>query len=170
MNAAITLAERGLVPDRLIRAGIRHQLRRRLRAEEARTASGEGGLAPHLAAMRAGLIAVSVNDANVQHYEVPASLFEAVLGRNLKYSCAYWSGGVQSLDDAEAAMLTLTCERAGIRNGMRVLDLGCGWGALSVGVAKRFPDSRVLAVSNSSCLYRSLTYIQTSTNIWDGGD
>lgn len=149
MNSGITLAERGLVPDRLIRAGIRHQLRRRLRAEEARTASGQGGLVPHLAVMRAGPIAVSVNDANAQHYEVPASLFEAVLGHHLKYSCAYWPGGVQSLDDAEAAMLTLTCERAGIRNGMRVLDLGCGWGALSLWVAEHFPDSQVLAVSNS---------------------
>jgi cyclopropane-fatty-acyl-phospholipid synthase len=88
--------------------------------------------------------------ANQQHYEVPAAFFEAVLGRHLKYSCALWEPGTESLDAAEAAMLDLTCRRAGLADGQRVLELGCGWGSLSLWVAERFPRSRITAVSNSA--------------------
>jgi cyclopropane-fatty-acyl-phospholipid synthase len=99
--------------------------------------------------MDEGPIAVATAAANDQHYEVPAEFFRLVLGPHLKYSCCLWPDGVDSLAEAEAAMLALTCERAGIEDGMRILDLGCGWGSLAVWLAEHYPASQVLAVSNS---------------------
>jgi cyclopropane-fatty-acyl-phospholipid synthase len=87
--------------------------------------------------------------ANRQHYEVPAAFFVPVLGRRLKYSCAWWPPHVRTLDAAEEAMLALTCERAALQDGMEILELGCGWGSLTLWMAERFPGSRILAVSNS---------------------
>jgi cyclopropane-fatty-acyl-phospholipid synthase len=95
-------------------------------------------------------IAIHTRKANEQHYEVPAEFFEAVLGRHLKYSGCYWPEGVRHLDEAEAAMLALTCERAEISDGMTILELGCGWGSLSLWMAQRFPKGRIIAVSNSA--------------------
>jgi cyclopropane-fatty-acyl-phospholipid synthase len=93
---------------------------------------------------------VETRAANDQHYEVPAAFFEQVLGRRLKYSCAWWPEGIASLNEAEEAMLALTAERAGLADGQRVLELGCGWGSLTLFVAERYPRSTVTAVSNSS--------------------
>ncbi len=145
MKWAIELAERGLVPDGLVRQGIRRLLRERLRQVHA-APEPEDVL---VARMRGEPLATGAHAANAQHYEVPAAFFEAVLGRHRKYSCAYWPEGVASLDDAEAAALDLACRRAGVRNGMSVLDLGCGWGSLALWIAEHYPDCRVLAVSNS---------------------
>jgi cyclopropane-fatty-acyl-phospholipid synthase len=92
--------------------------------------------------------------ANQQHYEVPAEFFEAVLGRHGKYSCAWWGEGIQTLDQAEAEALRITCERAGIEDGMEVLDLGCGWGSLSLWIARKYPACRITAVSNSTAQRR----------------
>lgn len=96
-----------------------------------------------------GPIALVPDLANAQHYEVPAAFFERVLGPHGKYSCCQWDDGIATLAAAEQRMLALTCERAGLRDGMSVLDLGCGWGSLSLYVAAAYPNSRVLAVSNS---------------------
>lgn len=95
-------------------------------------------------------IAVVPERANEQHYEVPAVFFDTVLGSRRKYSCCYWPDSVHDLDAAEEAALEVTAERAEIANGMRILDLGCGWGSFSLWVAERFPNSRIIAVSNSS--------------------
>jgi cyclopropane-fatty-acyl-phospholipid synthase len=95
-------------------------------------------------------IALYAQDANLQHYEVPTEFFQMVLGKRMKYSCCYWLDNVTSLDEAEEAMLRLTCERARIKDGMRVLDLGCGWGSLTLWIAEHYPNCEVLAVSNSS--------------------
>lgn len=140
------LAEAGLLPDAAIRFGIRRMLDGRLRELAA------GGFAAKQAFLDAcwrGPIALVPDLANAQHYEVPAALFERVLGPHLKYSCCRWDDDVASLAAAEQRMLALTCERAGLRDGMSVLDLGCGWGSLSLHVAAAYPKSRVLAVSNS---------------------
>ncbi|MEJ2737956.1 MAG: cyclopropane-fatty-acyl-phospholipid synthase, partial [Anaerolineae bacterium] len=102
-----------------------------------------------LAKLRQSPIAIHTDDPNRQHYEVPAEFFRIVLGRWMKYSCCYWPDGNTSLDEAEEAMLRLTCERARLEDGMEVLDLGCGWGSLSLWIAERYPNCRVLAVSNS---------------------
>lgn len=95
-------------------------------------------------------IAHHTDEANIQHYEVPTEFFQMVLGKRMKYSCCYWPATVTSLDEAEDAMLRLTCERARIKDGMRVLDLGCGWGALTLWIAEQYPNCQVLAISNSS--------------------
>lgn len=141
VSIGIGLAERGLLPTPLLRRGIRRLLARRLREPEI-----EG----FRASLREGPIAHVPERANEQHYEVPAEFFELVLGPRLKYSCAYWPEGARTLEAAEEAMLDLTCERAGLADGQEILDLGCGWGSLSLHAARRFPGSRVLAVSNSA--------------------
>jgi cyclopropane-fatty-acyl-phospholipid synthase len=94
-------------------------------------------------------ITVATDDANAQHYEVPAAFFELVLGPRLKYSSSIWPDGITSLADAEEATLALTAERAGIVDGHRILDLGCGWGSFTLWAAERFPASKVTALSNS---------------------
>jgi cyclopropane-fatty-acyl-phospholipid synthase len=131
--------------------GIRHLLRERLRTEGAGTADDRRQRRERLLErMRSGPIAVATDRANEQHYEVPAEFFREVLGSRLKYSSAFWPEGVTDLDRAEEAMLELTCRRAGIEDGMEVLDLGCGWGSLSLWIAERYPACRVVGVSNSS--------------------
>jgi cyclopropane-fatty-acyl-phospholipid synthase len=145
MSLAITLAERGLVPTPLLRRGIRQLCARRL--SEVRTM---GGLPSFLSGIRGSRIAEVPHLANDQHYEVPSDFFALVLGKHRKYSSAIWPEGVRSLDEAEEAMLALTCERAGLTDGQDVLELGCGWGSLSLYMARRYPASRITAVSNSA--------------------
>jgi cyclopropane-fatty-acyl-phospholipid synthase len=149
-SLATRLLERGVLPDRLIRAGIRRLVARRL-AEETRGTPEEQQrrLMDFVARLRASPIAVNTADANEQHYEVPTDFFARVLGRHMKYSCCYYAPGVEGLDAAEAEMLRITTERAGIQDGDRVLELGCGWGSLSLWMAGRFPRSRITVVSNS---------------------
>lgn len=151
MKLLIDLAEKGLVPDRLIRLGIRTLDRKRL-AEEARKGveAGESGVLRFIRDMRESPIALEVEKPKEQHYEVPPAFFRRILGKRMKYSSCYWPRPVKSLDEAEESMLALTCERAQVEDGMEVLDLGCGWGSLSFWVAEKFPNSRVLAVSNSA--------------------
>jgi cyclopropane-fatty-acyl-phospholipid synthase len=144
------LVETGVVPDWLIRVGIRAMLalglRRRHRASLDEREKDRRAL---IAKLRQSPIAVHTDDPNIQHYEVPTAFFRIVLGRWLKYSCCYWPVGVETIDEAEEAMLGLTCERARLHDGMDVLDLGCGWGSLSLWIAERYPNSRVVALSNS---------------------
>ena len=142
--------ERGLLGDRLLRAGSRAGARRRLRREERGGVEGQQErLEALVARMRSGPLAELTASANEQHYELPARFFELFLGPRMKYSSGFWPPGVGSLAQAEDAMLALSCERAGIADGMTVLDLGCGWGSLSLWICERFPSARVLAVSNS---------------------
>jgi cyclopropane-fatty-acyl-phospholipid synthase len=144
------MLERGLLSDRLLRAGSRWGAGARQRHEE------RGGVAAQaarfealVASMRSGAIAEQPAKANAQHYELPAAFFELFLGPRLKYSSSYWPDGVEDLTAAEEAMLALVCERAGIEDGMTVLDLGCGWGSLSMWIAEHYPHASVLGVSNS---------------------
>ncbi len=141
------LVETGRVPDKVLRAGIRLNCRLRLRSERRKGLDGNRAL---IARLRESVIAEEVAKANEQHYEVPARLFELVLGPRLKYSSCVWPDGVTTLAQAEDAMLALYAERAGIEDGMTILDLGCGWGSLTGYLAERFPHSQILAVSNSS--------------------
>lgn len=145
MSVALGLAERGLVPTPLLRHGIRRLCRQRL--AEARAA---GGVDAFLTALGGAPVAAVPELANAQHYEVPSRFYELVLGHHRKYSSAIWPAGTDDLDSAEAAMLALTCERAGLADGQDVLELGCGWGSLSLYMAGRYPNSRIVAVSNSA--------------------
>ena len=143
--------EHGLAPDPLLRAGSRLGARARLRREQrGGVEAQEERLAALVARMHEGPIAELPASANEQHYELPAEFFELFLGPRMKYSSAWWGPGVADLAAAEEAMLALTCERAGIGDGMRVLDLGCGWGSLSLWICERYPAARVVAISNSS--------------------
>jgi cyclopropane-fatty-acyl-phospholipid synthase len=144
------LAERGWVPEPLVRAGIRRLLRARLASETTRHADHDLAIARFVGQMAQSEVAPVPHLANRQHYEVPPEFFEVVLGRHLKYSGCLWEPGTATLDEAEAAMLRLTCERAGIRDGQRILDLGCGWGSFTLYAAARFPAARITAVSNSA--------------------
>jgi len=145
-----TLLENDVLPDSVIRAGIRRLLRERLREED--SGNPERQRARRLRfveELRASPVAVETKAANEQHYEVPAAFFVKCLGPRRKYSSAYWPEGVQNLADAEEAMLDLTCRRARLEDGQTVLELGCGWGSLSLYMARRFPNSQIAAVSNS---------------------
>lgn len=151
MSLGIELTERGLLPDFLVRYGMRRLLAARIREEvRAGCAGSSNRHRALLAELRGGPLALHVEDANAQHYEVPAAYFKHVLGPRLKYSSCLWHEGVQDLAVAEEAMLTITCDRAELTDGMDILELGCGWGSLTLWMAERFPQSRILAVSNSS--------------------
>lgn len=144
-GVGIGMAERGLLPLGALRAGVRRLLRTRL--EEAR---GGEGLEAFVAMLDRSPLAVETEAANEQHYEVPAAFYQATLGRHLKYSGAYFPEGVDTLDAAEEAMLRLTCERAQLQDGQDILELGCGWGSLTLYMARAFPGARITAVSNST--------------------
>lgn len=150
MSIALEMAERRLIPDSLVRYGIRRMDRKRLREiyvpegqalDEAKNAFVEK--------MRGSPIAIKTQEANQQHYELPPAFFEAVLGRHLKYSSGFWPQGTQTLDQAEEKMLKATVERAELSDGQAILELGCGWGSLSLWMARHFPNSRITSVSNS---------------------
>ena len=143
------IVDSGLVPEPLLRAGIRAVCAMRLRQERRSVEDEQARHEALVAELRGSEIAIETAAANVQHYEVPPALFQAVLGPQLKYSSCYWPDGVNTLADAETAMLALTAERAELADGQDVLDLGCGWGSFSLWAAARYPASRFTAVSNS---------------------
>ena len=144
------LLERDLLPDWLIRVGIRRLLAARLREESAGgVVSQQQRMRKLIASLKCSPIALETEAANQQHYEVPARFYELVLGRHWKYSSGLWEEGCRSLDDAEAAMLAVTIERAQLADGQDILELGCGWGSLTLYMAERFPRARITAVSNS---------------------
>ena len=146
----IELAERGWLPDSVIRQGIRRMLEgKRREIASASSSQRRAARARWVEELRQSPIAPVPRLANQQHYEVDPDFFRQVLGSRLKYSCGWWPDADVELDLAEDRMLDLTCERAGILDGMRVLDLGCGWGSLALWVAERHPGCRVVAVSNS---------------------
>ncbi|MGH7897890.1 MAG: SAM-dependent methyltransferase [Candidatus Binatia bacterium] len=141
---------RDVFPDWLIRIAVRRLLAVRLAEERRPDPEAEQASFMRLVArLKRSPIAVHTADANAQHYEVPTEFYRRVLGKRLKYSSAYWLPETATLDEAEEAMLRLTAERAGLADGQRVLELGCGWGSLSLWMAEHFPRSRITAVSNS---------------------
>ena len=147
---AVDWTETGLVPDSVIRAGIRRLLDRKLKEIHVTDVEKAAIIKNRFVQMMGeSPIALVPHLANEQHYEVPAAFYSEVLGRNRKYSCCYWPTGVNDLDAAEDAALQVTAERAGIEDGMKVLDLGCGWGSLSLWIAEHFPKASVTSVSNS---------------------
>ncbi|MDX1480466.1 MAG: cyclopropane-fatty-acyl-phospholipid synthase family protein [Woeseiaceae bacterium] len=159
-SKAIQWTETGLIPDAVIRRGIRTLLQKRLRDIEADdNEAADRRQAQFIDMMNLSPIALVPELANEQHYEVPAEFFAQVLGAHGKYSCCYWPAGVDHLDAAELAALDLTCRRAHIEDGQRVLDLGCGWGSLSLYIAEHFPASSVTAVSNSQSQHDYITSV-----------
>jgi len=147
----LSWTESGLVPDTVIRAGMRRLLAQRaseIHAGDVEHSSSE--LNKFVDMMNASPVALVPELANEQHYEVPSAFFGLCLGARRKYSCCEWTSETRNLDEAEALALKTTIDRAGIENGMRVLDLGCGWGSVSLYVAELFRDCEIVAVSNST--------------------
>jgi len=144
----IEWCERGWVPDILTRVGIRRLSAQRLREEYA--GDWYGRFSERIEGLRVAPIAIEMRAANEQHYELPPAFFERCLGKRLKYSSCFYARGDESLDVAEEAMLTLYNERAELRDGQDILELGCGWGSLTLWMAEHFPNSRITAVSNSA--------------------
>ena len=140
----LSLAESGFIPDVLIKIAARYISYRRLNEQ-----SDDDNKDKIITVLSRGAVAEKTYDANEQHYEVPPEFFKYVLGTNLKYSCSLFND-VDSLNDAEESMLKLYMDRADIKDGHEVLDLGCGWGSFSLYVAERYPNINITSVSNSS--------------------
>lgn len=145
------LLEKNILPDKTIRFGIKRLLKQRLNDENK---GSDEKTQEHfmllINQLKNSPIAVNTQDANEQHYEVPTEFYLKALGKNLKYSSAYWDENTKNLDEAEDKMLELTTNRASIKNGESILELGCGWGSLTLFMAKKYPDSKITAVSNSA--------------------
>ena len=148
---AIQLAEKGLLPDRLIRQGITNLSKQRL--EEIVANNCEVGAqieTAFFAAMNDAPIALVPELANAQHYELPTEFFEFCLGKHRKYSSCFWLEETSTLEDAETQALQLSCEHADLQDGQNILELGCGWGSLTLWMAAHYPNSKITAVSNSN--------------------
>ena len=141
------LLEKNLLPDWLIRVGIRRLLRQRLREIDA--PSAEAQVTQFADALRTMPVAINTAESKEQHYEVPTVFYQHCLGPRLKYSSCYYVDGNETLAEAEEKMLELTCERAQLTAGLDILELGCGWGSLTLWMAERYPQSRITGVSHS---------------------
>ena len=151
LSLSLNVVERGLVPDVVTRAAIRRLCEQRLRdCDRGNQLANARALQMFVESMRVGPIAPLPEKANEQHYELPPEFFTAVLGPHRKYSSCFWPTETASLAEAEAAALDITCERADLSDGQDILELGCGWGSLSLWMAERFRNSRITAVSNSA--------------------
>ena len=151
MNAVITLMEQGKIPNALLSLGIKCVCLQRIFEERNKTIEVEREtLFAFANKLRTLPLALVPEKANEQHYEVPTKFYELVLGKHLKYSSALYKDGISSLDAAEEAMLSLSCERADLHDGHRILELGCGWGSLTLFMAARYPRAKITGVSNSS--------------------
>lgn len=175
-----SILEANVVPDPLIRLGIRHLLGQTLREKcGGSLEERQARLQAHIDSLRQSPIAIQTRAANEQHYEVPTAFYQYALGKRLKYSSGYWPAGVDSLDAAEERMLALTGERAELGDGQRILELGCGWGSLSLWMAEKYPQARITAVSNSRTQkehidaesarrgFHNLTIVTADMNVFD---
>ena len=146
----INLVEKNIIPDWLIRFKIRQLLKLRLKEESiGNNEQRQQGLSRLIEELKASPIAINTSDANEQHYEVPTEFYKLVMGEYMKYSCGYWKNDKVDQDTSERDMLELTCERAELGDSMNILELGCGWGSLTLFMGSKFPNSQITAVSNS---------------------
>ncbi len=160
MSSVIDLVEHGHVPDFITRIGIRRLLGKRLRQEKALFRE-PGALSRFIASMTSSPLAINTSDANSQHYEVPTAFYDQVLGVHKKYSCCIFGDHINNLSTAEEQTLELSCERAELKDGMDILELGCGWGSLTLWMGRMYPNSKITAVSNSAT---QKTYIDAMAN------
>ena len=144
--------EKGSIPDSLVRFGIRRKLERTLekvRADDCETRQER--LLEHVKDLKRAPLAIATDEANEQHYELPTAFFQKCLGPHLKYSSGYWAEGedVSQIACSEVRMLRLSADRAQLEDGQRILELGCGWGSLTLWMAAHFPKAQITAISNS---------------------
>lgn len=177
------LLARQLLPDAAIRFGIRNLLAKKIREETKSSAEEQGeALASFIEELKRSPIAVKTAAANEQHYEVPTDFFKLVLGPRMKYSSGYWRREDTTFEESEEAMLALTCERAELGDGLDILELGCGWGSLTLWMAEKYPASRITGVSNSATQkahidaeaarrgFSNVRILTVDMNIFEAGD
>lgn len=145
MHLPSILAERRLLPDFLIRWGIRNQLKQHSLLLSQNPKLDESWIEQ----LSKGPIAEYTETSKEQHYEIPTDYFKTVLGKHLKYSSCYWDESTTTLEMAEVNMLSLSCEHAHLENGQNILELGCGWGSFSLWMAEHYPESTITAMSHS---------------------
>ena len=147
----IELSEQGRLPDSMVRYGIRRLCKKRLKDEFiGHPEHQQDRFQTLIEELRCSPIAIETDAANEQHYEVATDFYLASLGKRLKYSCAYYPDSNTTLDQAEEEMLALYSQRAELGNDQKILELGCGWGSLTLWIAENYPRSKITAVSNSS--------------------
>ena len=151
LNGLIKLAENGTLPDFIIEYGIKRLCNERLIWADK---IGPEKLQQHhqdwVDKLKNSPIALVPDKANEQHYELPPGFFELCLGKHLKYSCGFWESNTKDLDTSELIMLEKSVKRAQLSDNMDILELGCGWGSLTLFMAKKYPNSKITAVSNSN--------------------
>ncbi len=150
MSLGIDAVERGWVPDTLTRSAIRRLCRQRLSRSETEIRRADASRLAFVDSLRNGPIAPVPEKANEQHYELPPEFFGEVLGPRRKYSCCCYENDRSTLAEAEESALARTCENAELADGQDILELGCGWGSLTLWMAEKYPASRITAVSNSA--------------------
>ena len=144
------LLAKDIIPDALIRVGIRARLKDTLKLFEKLNCEERQELVmKHVRELKESPLAIATDEANEQHYELPTAFFQKCLGPHMKYSSGYWDAGVEDLETSEARMLKLSCDRAELEDGHHILELGCGWGSLTLWMGKHFPNAKIAAVSNS---------------------
>ena len=146
ISAAASLVERTPIPDALTRLGIEYLVSRTRRRLALLPADFEAKFAQE---MRDYSIALNTQEANDQHYELPADFFAIVLGPRRKYSSCLYPKSSETLAEAEVIALEETMAHAALADGQRILELGCGWGSLSLSMAEKYPNARITGVSNS---------------------
>ncbi|MBU6182191.1 MAG: cyclopropane-fatty-acyl-phospholipid synthase family protein [Verrucomicrobia bacterium] len=177
------LLAKNLLPDAVVRLGIRNLLAKKLREEDRGDAVAQAeALAAFVGELKQSPIAVKTAAANEQHYEVPTEFFQLVLGPRMKYSSGYWPREDTTFAESEEAMLALTCQRAELADGMDILELGCGWGSLTLWMAEKFPGSRITGVSNSATQrahieaeaarrgFSNVRIVTADMNVFEAGD
>ena len=166
IKSSLALAEKGLLPDSVIRTGIRNLAQKRLQEIKAYDCeAGISSLTSFIKAMNYAHIAEVPELANAQHYEVPAEFFHYCLGNQRKYSSCFWMPETQNLDDAEILALSQTCNHADIQDGQQILELGCGWGSLSLWMATHYPNAQITGVSNSNSQREYITQMAKSLGV-----
>jgi cyclopropane-fatty-acyl-phospholipid synthase len=143
---AIRAVEAAPLPDPVTRFGVDFlvgRTRRKLASQPSREAQFARTMADHP-------IAEYTDLANTQHYELPPDFFALTLGPRRKYSSCFYPTGTETLAEAEVLALEETAAHAGLADGQTILELGCGWGSLTLFMAERFPNAQIVAVSNSA--------------------
>jgi cyclopropane-fatty-acyl-phospholipid synthase len=156
ITAATRFVERAPIPDALSKLGVAALVDRTSRSLSGRAEASEVDFVRDMGQLP---VALHVQAANQQHYELPADFFALTLGPARKYSCCLYPTGEETLAQAETLALEATVERADLKNGQKILELGCGWGSLSLFMAERFPAARITAVSNSASQRRFIEQV-----------
>ena len=146
VSSVIGTAERVPLPDLVIRAAIQRLCSRTATRLARGNAESDAVFADEMAARA---VAECTDEANAQHYEVPAAFFALTLGPNRKYSSCFYREAASTLQEAEEEALRQTVAHADLADGQSILELGCGWGSLSLWMARQFRNAEITAVSNS---------------------